>query len=128
MSDERSEALEAYVQELTANQSRLRGFILASLGNYADAADVLQRTNLVLWKKAGEFRPGAEFLPWGLTIARYEVLSFLRDGQRDRHVYSTAVAELMLDAEFTAPFDEARLHRRHDVLGTAALHMTTVSR
>lgn len=98
MSDERSEALEAYVQELTANQSRLRGFILASLGNYADAADVLQRTNLVLWKKAGEFRPGAEFLPWGLTIARYEVLSFLRDGQRDRHVYSTTVAELMLDA------------------------------
>jgi RNA polymerase sigma-70 factor, ECF subfamily len=98
MSDERSEALEAYVQQLTASQSRLRGYILASLGNYADAADVLQRTNLVLWKKAGEFRPGAEFLPWGLTIARYEVLSFLRDGQRDRHVYSTAVAELMLDS------------------------------
>jgi RNA polymerase sigma-70 factor, ECF subfamily len=92
------EELDAYVQHLTASQSRLRGFILASLGNYADTADVLQRTNLILWKKAGEFRPGADFLPWALTIARYEVLSFLRDSQRDRHVYSSDVANLMADA------------------------------
>ena len=40
----------------------------------------------------------------------------------------TSKRELMLDAELTAPFDEARLHRRDDVLGTVALHMTTVSR
>jgi RNA polymerase sigma-70 factor (ECF subfamily) len=92
-----SQALETYVQELTACQSRLRGYILASLGNYADAADVLQRTNLVLWKKAGEFHTGANFLPWALTFARYEVLSFLRDAQRDRHVFSNDVAEMMLD-------------------------------
>jgi RNA polymerase sigma-70 factor, ECF subfamily len=108
MSDGRSEALDAYVQELTACQSRLRGYILASLGNYADAADVLQRTNLVLWKKASEFHTGAEFLPWALTFARYEVLSFLRDSQRDRHVYSTDVAEMMLDvatAEASDPND-----------------------
>jgi RNA polymerase sigma-70 factor, ECF subfamily len=98
MSDGPSDDLDAYVQALTASQSRLRGFILASLGNYADTADVLQRTNLILWKKAHEFRPEAEFLPWALTIARYEVLSFIRDSQRDRHVYSSDVAEMMLDA------------------------------
>jgi RNA polymerase sigma-70 factor, ECF subfamily len=92
-----AEGLNAYVQNLTASQSRLRGFILASLGNYADTADVLQRTNLVLWKKAAEFRAGADFLPWALTIARYEILSFLRDSQRDRHVYSSDVASLMAD-------------------------------
>lgn len=102
MSDDQGQAMEAYVQALTANQGRLRGYILASLGNYADAADVLQRTNLVLWKKASEFRQGSDFLPWGLTIARYEVLTFLRDGQRDRHVYSTAVAEMMLDSAESA--------------------------
>ena len=98
MSEGRNEDLDAYVQELTASQSRLRGYILASLGNYADTADVLQRTNLILWKKAAEFRAGADFLPWALTIARYEVLSFLRDSQRDRHVYSADVVNLMLDA------------------------------
>jgi RNA polymerase sigma-70 factor, ECF subfamily len=101
-------SLEAYVQALTANQGRLRAYILASLGNYSDTADVLQRTNMILWKKAGEFRQDAEFLPWALTIARYEVLSFLRDSQRDRHVYSSDVANLMLDvatAEASDPND-----------------------
>lgn len=98
MSAERNDDLDDYVQSLTASQGRLRGFILASLGNYADTADVLQRTNLILWKKAREFRPDAPFLPWALTIARYEVLSFIRDSQRDRHVYSSDVAEMMLDA------------------------------
>jgi hypothetical protein len=36
--------------------------------------------------------------------------------------------ELVLDAEFAAPLDESRLYGGDDVLGTVALHMTTVSR
>ena len=92
------EELEVYVQELTSSQNRLRGYILAALGNHANTSDVLQRTNLTLWKKAREFRPGAEFLPWALSIARYEILAFLRDHRRDRHVFSDDVAVLMLDA------------------------------
>jgi RNA polymerase sigma-70 factor (ECF subfamily) len=93
--------LDEYVQHLTAFQSRLRGYILASLGNHANTADVLQRTNLTLWKKAHEFRPGADFAPWALAITRYEILAFLRDHRRDRHVFSDDVAELMLDAAVT---------------------------
>jgi RNA polymerase sigma-70 factor (ECF subfamily) len=106
MNEGGSQDLDAYVQQLTTSQSRLRGYILASLGNYADTADVLQRTNLVLWKKAGEFRSGADFLPWALTIARYEILSFLRDSQRDKHVYSADVATLMLDAAGVEAIDQ----------------------
>lgn len=105
MSDGTDVDLDAYVQQLTASQGRLRGFILASLGNYADTADVLQRTNLILWKKAREFRPGAEFLPWALTVARYEILAFFRDSQRDRLVYNSDVAELMLDAAAVEAID-----------------------
>jgi RNA polymerase sigma-70 factor (ECF subfamily) len=93
-----TEDLDAYVQQLTASQSKLRGYILASLGNYANTADVLQRTNLTLWNKAREFRAGAEFLPWAIAIARFEILSFLRDHQRDRLVFSEDVAKLMSDA------------------------------
>ena len=36
--------------------------------------------------------------------------------------------QLVLDAQLAASLDEARLHRRDDAPGTAALHMTTVSR
>jgi RNA polymerase sigma-70 factor, ECF subfamily len=99
------EDLDVYVQELTACQSRLRGFILASLGNYVETADVLQRANLTLWKKARDFHPGAEFLPWALTITRYEILAFIRDHRRDRHVFSDDVAKLMMDAATSAVSD-----------------------
>lgn len=91
------EELEVYVQHLTACQSKLRGYILACIGNYTNTADVLQRTNLTLWKKAGEFQRGAKFLPWAFAIARFEILSFLRDHQRDRLVFSEDVSKLMLD-------------------------------
>jgi RNA polymerase sigma-70 factor (ECF subfamily) len=92
-----TEDLEGYVQALIEGQGRLRAFIVAALGNQTNAADVLQRTNMVLWKKAREFRPDADFLPWALAIARYEVLGFLRDHQRDRHVFADDVVSLMLE-------------------------------
>lgn len=93
------EELEVYVRHLTDCQSKLRGYILACIGNYANTSDVLQRTNLTLWKKAGEFQRGAKFLPWAYAIARYEILSFLRDHKRDRLVFSEEVANLMLELE-----------------------------
>jgi RNA polymerase sigma-70 factor, ECF subfamily len=105
MADGGADDLEYYVQELIACQGRLRAYIAAALGNYANSADVLQRTNLVLWKKAGEFRAGEEFMPWALTVARYEVLAFLRDHRRDRHVFCEDVATMMLDAFATEVSD-----------------------
>lgn len=96
--DPNDAGLDDFIQQLTASQSRLRAYILASLGNLVDTADVLQRTNLALWKNARRFRPDAEFLPWAVTLARYEILSFYRDRSRDRHVFSEDVALMMLDA------------------------------
>ncbi len=89
--------LDAFVQELTAAQGNLRAYILASLGSTADTSDVLQRTNLVLWKNASKFRSSEKFLPWALTLAKFEILSYCRDKSRDRHVYPEDLAALMLD-------------------------------
>ncbi|TWT92022.1 RNA polymerase sigma factor [Botrimarina colliarenosi] len=69
---------------------------MATVGNHIDAADILQRANLVLWRNATSFRPGADFMPWAVTIAKYEILSYYRDRGRDRHVFSEDVASLML--------------------------------
>lgn len=89
-----------FIQLLTVHQPHLQGFIVASLGNRSDCDDVLQKTNLVLWKKSAEFRAGAPFLPWALAIARFEVLAFCRDRQRDRLVFHDDVAELMSEEAF----------------------------
>ena len=84
-----------FVRQLTEHQPQLMGFILASLGSYANAADVLQETNVVLWQKSEELRNVDEFMPWALAIARFKVLSFVRDRQRERLVFSPEVSEAL---------------------------------
>lgn len=90
-----SNALDEFIQELTAAQTNLRAYIMASLGSANDVPDVLQRTNLTLWKKAAKFQPGSPFMPWAVTIAKFEVLAHCRDKSRDRHVYPEDLANLM---------------------------------
>ena len=96
-------ASDAFIQLLATHQSHLRGYILGSLGNYAYSEDVLQQTNLVLWKKCSEFRSEADFLPWALAIARYEILTFIRDKQREHLVFCPDVAELMMASYQSVP-------------------------
>jgi RNA polymerase sigma-70 factor (ECF subfamily) len=97
--------LESFVHRLTESQSSLRAYLLAALGNYDDASEVLQRTNLVLWRNARKFRPEAEFMPWAVTLARFEVMSFYRDRSRDRHVFTEELALLMLQSAETEKVD-----------------------
>ena len=100
-----------FMQLLTTHQMHLRSFILAAVGNYTYCDDVLQQTNLVLWKKAGEFRPDEPFLPWALAVARYEILAFYRDRQRERLIFRQNVAELMV--ETSLPEIEDVTERQH---------------
>lgn len=86
-----------FVRLLTEHQVDLQAFIMSSLGNYPDTLDVLQLTNLALWKKASQFRPGARFIPWAFKVAKYEILAFLRVRRKDRHVFSPALVECMVE-------------------------------
>ncbi len=105
MPDEQSCHTDKFIQLLTKHQSQLRGFINASVGDYTQSEDVLQKTNLALWKKVDEFQPGAEFMPWAMAVARFEILSHFRDCSRKRPVFSPEVAELMADAAATLVAD-----------------------
>lgn len=92
------ETTDKFIRMLTDHQLDLQAAIFSSLGDYTDTLDVLQRTNVVLWRKASEFRPDAPFLPWALKIAKFELLAFLRARRQDRHVLlSPEVVELMYD-------------------------------
>ena len=89
---------EAFVRSLTDAQQRLFGYIVSLLGDRDRAADVLQECNLVLWRKAAEFREGADFIPWAFAIARYQVLAHLRDRKRDRlELMDPELADLLSD-------------------------------
>jgi RNA polymerase sigma-70 factor, ECF subfamily len=76
---EEGRQLQDFVRELTAAQGRIRAFIVSLMPGSPDVADVLQETNLTLWKSRERFVPGTNFIAWAFTIARLEVLH-----QRDR--------------------------------------------
>ena len=65
-----------FVELFTAHQRHVYVFIRTQLPNAADVDEVWQATNLLLWKKFGEFQPGTNFRAWALQTARYEVLNF----------------------------------------------------
>jgi len=88
-----SDQTEAFVQNIAENQSRLFGYIFSMLGDHTRASDVLQETNLVLWRKRLEFRSGEPFMPWALAIARFQVLAHVRDRGRDRCLLDPELVE-----------------------------------
>ena len=55
---------EQFVRNLTDCQPRLYAFILSLLPNRDDASDVLQDTNLVIWRRSAEFTDGTNFVAW----------------------------------------------------------------
>lgn len=92
-----SDSTEHFVQELAKHQNRLLGYIFSLVGDHTRAQDILQETNLVLWRKIDEFHHDKPFLPWAFAIARYQVLADLRDRKRDRLLLDASLAEELSD-------------------------------
>jgi RNA polymerase sigma-70 factor, ECF subfamily len=86
--------LQEFIRELTAAQSRIRAFIVSLMPGSPDVGDVLQETNLVLWKSRERFRPGSNFLAWAFTIARLEVL---HQRGRDKRRRQVRISDELLD-------------------------------
>jgi RNA polymerase sigma-70 factor, ECF subfamily len=83
----------AFVRQLTGCQSRLYAYVCALLGGSADAGDVLQETNLVLWEKAGAYDPARPFLPWAYKFAHLQVLAHRKRCSRSRLVLDDLLLE-----------------------------------
>ena len=59
-----------FVEALTECQEPLRAYCFAKVGNWADASDVLQATNVKLWEKMEDWDQMRPFLPWAIGVAR----------------------------------------------------------
>jgi RNA polymerase sigma-70 factor (ECF subfamily) len=82
---------EEFIRDLTAAQSSLWGYVFSLLPDHAAAQDVLQQTNLTLWRKAGDFQPGTSFIAWASRAAYFHVLTYRRGMRRDRLVFNDEV-------------------------------------
>jgi RNA polymerase sigma-70 factor, ECF subfamily len=84
-----------FVQLFTKWQRRLFLFILAQTPNPVEAEEILQETNLVIWRKSHTYRPGTNFYAWGCRIAVLEVLKFRDRRRRQAALLSDTFVEVV---------------------------------
>ncbi|MCW1884922.1 sigma-70 family RNA polymerase sigma factor [Luteolibacter flavescens] len=108
----------AFESLLVEHQRSLLLFIKSQVANHHEAEDLLQRTNVILWQKRGNFEEGSNFRAWAFAIARLEMMNQLRQLQRDRKVFTDEEAgERVADATSrTAHGDETSLIALRDCL------------
>ena len=61
---------EDFLTLFRSNESRIFGFILAFLPNFAKAEDILQETMIVMWRKFNEFQKDTNFA--GISVFIFE--------------------------------------------------------
>lgn len=98
-----------FSQQLTLIQRKLYSYILTLVPNRAEAEDILQETNLVLCRKAGEYDTDGNFQGWAFRISRFQVMAYLKKRKRDNLLISGDIVELLIDeVEDLTRFDRMR--------------------
>lgn len=95
LSEPADRVYEQFLRLFTADQARLLAYILSLVHDRDEAQEVFQETSLVLWRSFPTFRPGSEFLPWAIGIARHQVLKRFRTRRRDRHIFSEELLTML---------------------------------
>lgn len=83
--------IEARIESI---QSDLRGYIISLSGHGHDCDDILQETNLFLWDRRADFRPGSNFKAWAFKVAYFKAMANRRDQvRRGEVVFSEDIAQ-----------------------------------
>ena len=82
-----------FVQLFTRSQRQIYLFILSLVPNPVDAEEILQETNLVIWRKVAQFEAGTNFLAWAYQIASLEVLKYRERKHREKLQFSDEFIE-----------------------------------
>lgn len=93
------EQRDEFITLLTAAQTSLWAYVFSLLPDHVAAQDVLQETNLTLWRKANAFQPGTSFLAWACQVAYFHVLSHRRRARRDRLVFDEEVLAYLAERQ-----------------------------
>lgn len=75
-------------------QTRIHTYILYQVPNRSDAEDILQDTIVVMLDKFSEYKEGTNFFAWGITIARYKIMSFKQKNRSSKLVFDDSLMDL----------------------------------
>lgn len=88
-----------FITRLTTAQPSLWAYVFSLLPDHMAAQDVLQETNLTLWRKADDFQAGTNFVAWACQVAYFHVLSHRRRMRRDRLVFDEEVLAYLAERQ-----------------------------
>jgi RNA polymerase sigma-70 factor (ECF subfamily) len=105
-----SENQERWVRKLTECQNQLYAYVLSLVGEPNHARDIVQETNVVLWRRMAEWHDDHDFATTACKVAYYQVLAFRRDRGRDRLVFDDGLVEKLAEAP-ALPLEQFSLRR-----------------
>ncbi len=82
-----------FLDLVTEAQGWLYAYILSLLANHDAANEVLQESNLVIWRKHEEFELGTNFRAWALRIANFQVMAFRQKKVRELQPFNIELVE-----------------------------------
>ena len=84
-----------FLKLLAANYQRINSYIFCMVPNQADSEDIMQETIILMWEKFDQYVPDSNFIAWALTIAKFKILSYLRDASRSKVHFDDSVVEMI---------------------------------
>ena len=84
-----------FLKLLVPNQRRIHAFILYLVPNHTDAEDILQETLMEMWNKFSDYRDGSDFAAWGVTVAKFKVLSHIQKHKKNTFSFGSDTLELL---------------------------------
>lgn len=100
---------EEFVTELTANQPAIHALIVSLMPGDPAVDDVLQQTNLTLWRKRESYRSGTNFRAWAFECARWTMRAHFKEQGRK--------SWLVVDDELARAVSERMIERLPKVPG-----------
>ncbi|MGB6220749.1 sigma-70 family RNA polymerase sigma factor [Haloferula sp.] len=104
--NEDAEAAEAaFVSQMNGLQGTLLTYVNTLLPGEPEVADIVQNTNVILWKKRADFEPGSNFRAWAFSVAYWEVRTWLTNRRRK--------SWLVFDEDLVTAITERFMAREH---------------
>ena len=103
MKPTRDDQYDEFVSLLGHCENRVRRFVRSLTVGSDEIDDIMQDVSLECWRKFDSFSPDSdesiheEFIRWACVVARFKVLSRIRDASRERLVFREGLAELIAD-------------------------------
>ncbi len=112
----RDDQYDEFVSLLGLCENRIRRFVRSLMVRGDEVDDVMQDVSLECWKKFEAFAPESddsrvtEFIRWACVIARFKVMSRIRDASRDRLVFREELCEILADETVAICVDRSNRH------------------